>query len=196
MISDLLNKTLQPGYVAEMHVHVGSRVEIESGPRECSGKDAPLSIPAIFPDSIEVLVYDMESGYTLVGAVELVSPGNKDREEARRGFAAKCAAYLQQGVGLITVDVVTMRSSNPHNDLVDLLGVGGQYRLAEMGMYAVAYRPLRRTDSERIDVWPSELSVGRPLPVLPLGLDKGLCVPVDLETAYVEACQRSRLPAG
>ena len=215
-ISDSLNARLPKGYFAEMQVHVGSRVEVdvaalehrtgavehEGGgvavmqPQVWAPPAAAMSMPAIFPDSIEVLVYDMESGYTLVGAVELVSPGNKDREEARRGFAAKSAAYLQQGVGLITVDVVTVRSGNPHNDLVELLGVGHQFRVAETGMYAVAYRPVRRTDLDRIDVWPTELAVGRALPVLPLGLDKGLCVPVDIEAAYVEACQRSRLPGG
>ena len=58
---------------------------------------ATFSMPAVFPDSVEVLVYDMESGYTLVGAVELVSPGNKDREEARRGFAAKCQLTCSRG---------------------------------------------------------------------------------------------------
>ena len=61
-------------------------------------------------------------------------------------------------------------------------------------MYAVAYRPVRTAESGRIEVWPSELAVGRALPVFPLGLDKGLCVPVDIEAAYVEACQRSRIP--
>jgi len=215
-ISDSLNSKLPKGYFAEMQVHVGSRVEVDvaalehrtpavvestggavavAEPQVWAPPVAVMSMPAVFPDSIEVLVYDMESGYTLVGAVELVSPGNKDREEARRGFAAKCASYLQQGVGLITADVVTTRGGNPHNDLVQLLGVGDRYRLEETGMYAVAYRPVRTKDSGRIEVWPSELAVGRALPLLPLGLDKGLCVPVDLETAYAEACQRSRLPA-
>ncbi len=215
-ISDSLNSRLPKGYFAEMQVHVGSRVEVDVAALEQRTSDpespgggvavaepqiwappvAVMSMPAIFPDSIEVLIYNMESGYTLVGAVELVSPGNKDRPEARRGFAAKCATYLQQGVGLNTVDVVTILNGNPHNDLVDLLGVGQRYRLTETGMYAFAYRPIRRVDSERIDVWPAELRVGGKLPVLPLGLDKGLCVPVDLDAAYVEACQRSRLPLG
>ena len=36
-------------------------------------------MPAIFPDSIEVLVYNSEAGPVLVAAVELISPANKDR---------------------------------------------------------------------------------------------------------------------
>src|SRR4051794_33581569 len=123
-MADALNRDLlPPGYFAEEHVHVGSRVEIDlatfeegepAGVASDSGT-GPVAVaprvwtppaptttwPAIFPDSMEVLVFSGESGPTLVAAVELVSPGNKDRPEYRRAFAAKCAAYLQQGVGLV-----------------------------------------------------------------------------------------------
>src|SRR5205085_725706 len=68
---------------------------------------ASLVMPAVFPDDIEVQVFATTAGATLVAAIELVSPGNKDREEARRAFAAKCAGYLTRGVGLVVVDVVT-----------------------------------------------------------------------------------------
>gem|GEM_PF-5535882 len=37
------------------------------------------------------------------------------------------------------------------------------------------------------------LALGQPLPVLPLALRNAGVVPVDLETTYTEACQRSRL---
>ena len=46
-------------------------------------------MPAVFPDEIEVLVIHRSGGPTLVGAIELVSPANKDRPETRRAFAAK-----------------------------------------------------------------------------------------------------------
>src|SRR5207244_8355500 len=81
-------------------------------------------MPAIFPDSVEMLIYKEGGGSTLVGAVELVSPGNKDRGDARTSFAAKCATYLREGVGLVTIDIVTNRGGNPHNDLIELLGTG------------------------------------------------------------------------
>ena len=42
----------------------------------------------------------------MVAAIELVSPGNKDREETRSAFAAKCAGYLQAGIGLVVIDIV------------------------------------------------------------------------------------------
>jgi hypothetical protein len=51
-------------------------------------------MPGIFPDSFEVRVYSFSDGRTLVEAIELISPGNKDRREERRAFATKCASYL------------------------------------------------------------------------------------------------------
>jgi hypothetical protein len=41
-----------------------------------------------------VRIYDDEANRTLVAAVELVSPSNKDRPASREAFATKCAAYL------------------------------------------------------------------------------------------------------
>ncbi|HZL34651.1 MAG TPA: hypothetical protein VFC78_05020 [Tepidisphaeraceae bacterium] len=219
-IVNLLGKGLLPnGYFAEMHVHVGSRVEIDvatfekfsASNRSIAAADegggvaiapaavwappaAEMSIPVVFPDSIEVLVYSGEAGPTLVAAVELISPGNKDRLEAHRAFAAKCATYLHQGIGLIVVDIVTSRSGNLHNELVELLDAGSRFLLSPDDLYAIAYRPIRRPNIEQIDIWPTVLAVGQRLPLLPLSLDKGICLPLDLEPAYGEACQRSFLP--
>lgn len=217
-IANTLNRQLLPErYFAEIQVHIGSRVEVDVATlhdpdapsaltedggvavatrpaRAWSPPAAAMSMPAIFPDSVGVLVYGMEAGYTLVAAVELVSPANKDRAEARRGFAAKCATYLQQGIGLIIADVVTARGGNLHNELVELLGIGEQFTIPHDRLYAVAYRPVRRPNDERIDVWPAKLEVAEKLPVLPLALDRGICLPLDLEPPYVEACRRSRLP--
>src|SRR4029077_1639642 len=77
-----------------------------------------LAFPAVFPDELEVRIFSTRAGPTLVAAVELVSPGNKDRAEARRAFEAKCVGYLSQGVGLIVVDTVTGRTANLHNELM------------------------------------------------------------------------------
>ena len=60
-------------------------------------------------------------------------------------------------------------------------------------LYAVAYRPLRVAGTDRIETWPMPLAVGRPLPRVPLSLEAELCVPVDLEAAYSEACRRRRV---
>jgi hypothetical protein len=129
-----------------------------------------MTMPAVFPDSIEILVFRTEAGPTLVAAIELISPGNKDRLEHRRAFAAKCSSYLQQGIGLGLIDIVINRQANLHNEAEPL--------------YAMAYRLVRREDAAEIEVWSATLAVGRPLSLLPL----------DLGETYTEACERSRLP--
>src|SRR4029079_13276772 len=78
---------------------------------------ATLIMPAEFPDDLEVHVRDERDDARLVAIVELVSPRNKDRPDSRRAFAAKCSAYLQRGLGLVILDIVTGRQFNLHNEL-------------------------------------------------------------------------------
>lgn len=217
-IAEHLNRVLlPPGYFAETQVHVGSRVEVDvaSFESEDSGDAASspdngsvavqtqtyappaavLSMPAVFPDEIEVQVFRTTAGATLVGALELVSPGNKDRAETRRAFAAKCASYLQEAIGLLIVDVVTERNANLHDELIRLLEQDEKYRFpASSPLYAAAYHPVRRDPGgDQIDIWPMSLAVGQTLPTLPLALRGGPVVPIDLEMTYTEARLRSRL---
>jgi hypothetical protein len=78
---------------------------------------------------VTVEILSTEGGRTLVAAIELVSPGNKDRATKRRLFAAKCASYLSRGVGLVVLDVVTSRQGNLHNELADLLLLDAAFRI-------------------------------------------------------------------
>lgn len=210
-----LNRTVLPeGYFAENQVHVGSRVEPDVPTWELGAKEAlqgngsaggvavetwappkiSVVMPAVFPDEIEVQIFKASGGATLVAAVELVSPGNKDRPETRRAFAAKCAAYLQQGIGLVVVDVVTERQANMHDELIALLQQSEEFRFsANSLLYTVAYRPARRKDGDQIDIWNAPLTIGQPLPTMPLALRGGPTLPLDLETTYTETRQGSRL---
>ena len=213
-IMERLNDVLPPRYFAAVQVHLGSRVEADVAEfdrrnDEEPGANGPAGgvalatwappaatavLDAVFPDDIEVHVLDTRDGAVLVAAVELVSPGNKDRAEARRAFAAKCAAYVQRGVGLVVADIVTSRRANLHRDFVDLLGQPQAPDLsAASDLYAAAYRPAHRQGRNQIDVWAFPLSVGSDLPVLPLALRGAGCVPLDLESTYALACARSRL---
>ncbi len=215
-IADALNERLLPeGYFAEEHAHLSARVEIDvatfaesappvSPPRDGATSTLPtrvwtppvsaLVVPGAFPDTFAVLVFQSEGGAQLVAAIELVSPANKDRAQHRQAFAVKCASYLCQGISLIILDIVTSRQANLHNDVLRVLGHGEAFALpAEVLLYAVAYRPIVRDQTEQIDVWPATLAVGQPLPVLPLALNAELCLPLDLEATYRAACQRRRL---
>jgi Protein of unknown function (DUF4058) len=151
-------------------------------------------VPAIFPDTFEVRLFSTMAGLTLVAAIALVSPGNKDRPEERRAFAIKCASYLHQGVSLIIIDIVTSRRANLHNEIVALLpSARGSEMPAQAALYGVAYRPVLRQGHAEIEIWPATFSVGDPLPELPLRLTGDLFVPVDFEASYQEACRRRRL---
>ena len=148
----------------------------------------------MFPDTFEVQVICTDTGPKLVAAIELISPGNKDRPTERRAFAVKCASYLLQGIGVIIIDIVTNRRANLHNEIVELMQASAALNLdAACHLYAVAYRPLRRDGKDEIDIWRSRLGLGKPLPELPLGLRGDLVIPVEFETTYEEVCHRKRL---
>ncbi len=153
-----------------------------------------LEMAAVFAAEFTVLVMNTEAGPTLVGAIELVNPSNKARPAARRAFAMKCLNYLNAGIGLIVVDVVTERRANLHDEMAGLI-IGDAPRFpGTPAIYAAAYRPFRREDKATVSVWPVSLTVGTPLPELPLWLreiEGPVCV--DLEAAYTEARQRSAL---
>jgi len=210
-----LNERLPEEYFAEFQVTVSTRVEVdvatfnEGGTPEPLGSGgaatavqtqvwappAPVAVmPALFPDDFAVHVFSTAAGPVLVAAIELVSPGNKDRDEARRAFAAKCAAYLQRGIGLIIVDIVTSRHANLHDELVALLGDTEGFTFpTPTPLYATAYRPAHRQERNEIDLWREPLALGQALPTLPLAV-RGLgCLPIDLEGTYMEARQIGRI---
>jgi hypothetical protein len=214
-IADTLDRTLPERFFAEVQIHLGTQIEADVVEFEKAGDSegeqsngssggialhtyappvATMVMPALFPDEFEVHVRDASDDARVVAVVELVSPRNKDRPAARRAFAAKCVAFLQLGIGLITVDTVSTRQSNMHNELVDLLQLEEKFKMAaDAIMAAVAYRPARRADVGGIDVWATALTVGGTLPVLPLALLRHGAVPLDLEATYMEARQRARL---
>src|SRR5690349_540396 len=118
-IADSLNERLPAEFMAEEHTSAGARLEIdvatyqEQGPAPSPAPNGaatatvsqvwtppapPHTIPATFPDAFEVRIFSTTGGLTLVGAIELVSPGNKDCPEERHAFTVKCASYLFQGV--------------------------------------------------------------------------------------------------
>lgn len=215
-IAGNLNESLlPPDYFAEFQVTLSTRIEVdvatfaEEGSADASRPNgaatavlartwsppAPAAVlPAVFPDDFEVQIFRAEAGPTLVAAIELVSPGNKDRDETRLAFAVKCAAYLQRGIGLIVVDIVTSRHANLHDELMGLLKQSPDSAFpTATPLYATAYRPAHRQERNQIDVWRECLGLGQTLPTLPLAV-RGLgCLPIDLESTYMEARKRGRI---
>src|SRR4051812_25477924 len=132
-IADSLNDDWLPeGYFAEEQLHPAARVEIDVATFEQApgvGRAGAVAVaparaylppaavwtmPSAVVEGIELQIFASEGGPTLVGAIELISPANKDRVEAPRAFAIKCASFLGQGIGLVIVYVVTSRLANLH----------------------------------------------------------------------------------
>jgi hypothetical protein len=202
-----LNERLPSGYFAAPNVQFGIEIDVatlrESGdqaaitPSVENGQmwaaPAPvLTVPfPLVSDTVEVTIHAEEAGPTLVGAIELISPSNKDRPEHREAFTAKCETYLQQGVGLLIVDVVTSRHANLHREL--LTRIGAESPPGNMQLYAAAYRLVRRSDEAQLDIWAEELSLGQPLPSMPLWLAGHLCIQTDFEATYQRTCREQRV---
>ena len=74
-----------------------------------------------FSDVMELRVLSETAG-RLVGAVEMVCPGHKDRSDKREAFLAKCLDYIAGGACVVIVDVVTERRANLHNEIVERIG--------------------------------------------------------------------------
>jgi hypothetical protein len=148
------------------------------------------------PDLFEVQIYKQDGVWKLVAAIELVSPANKDRPSHRRAFATKVASYLQQGVSVVTVDIVTERQANLHAELAELLHLPDSFDWqSPTGLSAAVYRVVKPKDQnqERLDVWPYPLAVGEPLSTVPLWLSPVLAVPLELELTYANACRALRI---
>ena len=183
-------RPMRYGFLAEPNIHNGFMVVVEA--REVwAPSPPPLVVPVDFTtlETFEIRIYDEERARTLVAAVELVSPGNKDRPENRRAFLDKCAAYLREGVSVV-VDIVTSRRHNFHETLMELFN-GGEtaMRAITSDLYAVAYRVRLVGKRTQLEAWPAALALGAPLPTMPLWLTESLCVPLELEAGYQAACR-------
>lgn len=212
VIVQQLRKRLPPGYAVGPRVHSGSQVEIDVAAFE---NDKPVFAPAAnagnggvavaawapprpsldvetrLPDydEYEVRVYDATRGRTLVAAIEIVSPANKDQPEHRNVFVGKCAALLQKGVAVSIVDLVTIRHFNLYAELLSFIGhADPTVGEPPPELYAASCRWVQRGKQSRLQTWSHVLSLGQPLPTLPLWLSDALCIPLDLELSYERAC--------
>jgi hypothetical protein len=219
MLVATLSKRLPPRYVAGPRVHLGAYFEIDVASYEedeptppasgASAEQGGVATAAWAPprptfdvaadppeqDEYEVLVYDTKRHRRLVAAIELVSPGNKDRPENRRTFVAKCAALLNQHVSVVIVDLVTTRKFNLYGDLLELIDRADPSLAPEPPpLYAASCRWVREGDAWHFRAWTHTLTIGEPLPTLPLWLADTLAVPLELEASYEETCRILRMP--
>lgn len=208
-----LNQTLPAGeFRAFANVRLGSQVEADvaeyrrlpqNGVHEPIADGGVATLPAAPPalgnfrlaatDDIEIQIAESRHHMTIAGVIEFISPANKKEMDERRAFVAKCASYLQRGIGVAIVDVVTNRHANLHNELMQATGGPPDLQLQNAPTYVAAYGPVKRNDNVLADVWCYPARVGDPIPAVPLVLRRGLQVMLDLEGTYLEAIDDSGL---
>jgi hypothetical protein len=216
VIVQKLQKVLPEHYFAAPSVYLGSLFEIDIGTyretaTEASGNGAGeggVAVATYAPpkptlilepqlpnqDVYEVRIYDTRRKRLLVAAIEIVSPSNKDRLESRSSFVAKVATLLKNGVCVSIVDVVSTMDFNLYAELLSFVK-SSDPALGEQPppMYAVTVRTRFEGRRRMMDNWYHPLSVGQPLPTLPIWLKETWPISLDLEESYEETCRTLRI---
>jgi hypothetical protein len=206
-----LNTLLPPDYRSGVKIHLGSAVEIDvaafemenaggsNGDTTDSALEWKAAVPTVVletdeltPPEYEVRVYDQRHTRRLVAAVEIVSPRNKDRAEARDAFVSKCHALLQQEVCVVIVDPVTDRSANLYAELAERIR-SQLPATADRSIYAVSCRARSSHGRRRVEAWEHPLDINALLPTLPLWISETQYVPLELERTYEETCKGLRI---
>jgi hypothetical protein len=204
-----LRKQLPSGYVCVPRVRLGPYFEIDIGAFE---QDNPTrgnsggTATALAPprptwavntdvpedDEYEVQIFNAEEERELVAVVELVSPANKDRPINRRAFVGKCSALLRKGVAVSIVDLVTIRHANLYAEMMAFIGHPDPTLGPEPSpIYASSSRWTANAEKTRarLESWTQPMTVGQPLPSLPIWLTDELRLAFDLDRSYEQACE-------
>ncbi len=210
-----LGRLLPANYVAGPHVHVGTQIEVDVGTFDqesilatSNDSQGGLATQIYAPpqpsleiqtglgdfDEYEVRVYDVRRDRRLVAAIELISPGNKDRPETRAQFVAKCAALLRNSVCVVLVDIVTSKDFNLYSELLSMIGENDpKLSVPPSATYAVSCRWHPRGAEFWLETWNQMLFLNHPLPILPLWLSETLAISLDLESSYEQTCRDLRI---
>jgi len=212
MVRQLLS-ILPPGYRAAPTTRPGTPFEIDvstyeerseslgdtgGGTATLVAPSPTLTLDARFneEDEFEVNIYeDSEYERTLVAAVEIVSPANKDRPNSRSAFVTKCSALLSRGVCVSIVDLVTSKHFNLYTELLERIGRSDpSFSPVPPTISAVTLRTNYSGKRPKVETWAYPLTIGSPLPVLPIWLGDDKMVSLELETSYSEACRVLQIP--
>ncbi len=132
----------------------------------------------------------------LFAAIEIVSPRNKDRADAKETYTNRYLGYLRLGMHLLLVDVLPRPRSFFFSDAITTsLGLelpplpppfAAPYRVGEV-------IPVGEDMGSLVALWRRPLRVGESLPVLPLPLSVHQAIVIDLEETYHRAAKRTYL---
>lgn len=204
-IRNALNRGLLPdGYVAatdqrvsgyEPHVSVHSRPNRASPARESGGlavATAPPRVKRVAQLETEAEAFARRKNRIVVrhargevvAVLEIVSPGNKDRDHSVNRLVGKVREFLRDGVNVLLIDPFPPGEFDP-------AGLHAAIRAAWMGETDDAEEPPPGVASydagEPLTAYLEPMAVGTPLPAVPLFLEPGVYVSLPLEPTYQAA---------
>lgn len=127
----------------------------------------------------------------VVVVLEIVSPGNKDREHSVNQFVAKARDFLRKGVHVLFVDPFPPGDHDPQGLDAAIWSVWTDAvddRPPDKPLTAASYDA-----SNPSAAYVEPLAVGDPLPEMPLFLRPGVYIPCPLEESYMTSWEA--LPA-
>ena len=171
------------------------------GVREWSPDPASASKPTgatatLEPDAEAVATFNLDPvqaihidlGGSLIAAIELISPRNKDRPSSRAHYANRYCSYIQSGVHLMLIDVLPRPAGFSFADaLATELNLPVPATPTPCAMSYRVGEPV--PEGTLFAYWRRPLTAGQPLPTLPLALSVHEQVLVDLEYTYNIAAQ-------
>jgi hypothetical protein len=149
------------------------------------------------PDAVGLAVFDLDPQTAvhidlhgqLVAAIEIVSPRNKDRPEARERYLNRYAGYIRQAVHLLLIDILPRPVGFSFAEALEF-NIGFPQGPCPTP-FACSYRVGEPVPEGTImEAWRRPLAVGAVLPTLPLPLTTTESVLIDLEHTYAEAARR------
>lgn len=149
------------------------------------------------PDVEAVAVFDLDPQTAvhidrhgqLIAAIEIVSPRNKDRPDARERYLGRYVGYVRRGVHLMLIDVLPRPAGFSFAEGLEA-NIGFRQSPCPTP-FVCSYRVGEPVpEGTIVGVWHRPLAVGEPLPTLPLALTTTNSVPIDLDHTYSEAARR------
>jgi hypothetical protein len=150
------------------------------------------------PDTETVAVFELDPQIALhidfhgqlIAAIEIVSPRNKDRVDARERYLGRYVGYLRQGVHLMLIDLLPRPVGFSFAD-----SIAGNLALEQPPCpvpFAMSYRVGESVpQGTLVGIWRRPMTIGEVLPTLPLALSISLPpISIDLEHTYMEAAKR------
>jgi hypothetical protein len=90
---------------------------------------------------------------------------------------------------VMVVDVITTRGVNLFGELLEAIGQVDPIMSREStSPYVAACRSTKREKKWLLETWAYPLTIGRPLPTVPLWVADDLDVQLDLEESYTDSC--------